>query len=852
MNEIKKSFHETVAEKLIAQLREGTAPWQKPWDPGEPGAFIPTNATTGKRYKGINALQLMSEGHEDVRWMTYKQAESVGAQVRKGEKGTTIQYWKFAEEEPLRHADGTAIIDGDGESVKGTVALERPRVFFATVFNAEQIEGLPQPEPRQVQTWQAVERAEQILQASGAQIFNDVQDRAFYRAATDSIHLPDRSRFSTADNYYATALHELGHWTGHDSRLERDLVHPFGSEGYAREELRAEIASMILGDELGIGHDPGQHAAYVGSWIKALQEDPLEIFRAAADAEKIQEYVMNFEHELEQQQVATSELVGEIDRERAHLISSHDGVAIGQIEQQLLATREGQASTRVFITVPFKQKDEVKALGAKWDRHEQSWYVPPGVDAASFTKWTRELPPTDGEQAAAKKNGGRQYLAVPYADRDAAKAAGAKWDKVARSWFAGPKADMAKLEQWKPENVSAQQNPAMSPRDEFARVLVSAGCIVSGDHPVMDSKPHRITVEGEKFSKNAGSGFYVAHLDNHPGGYVKNNKTGVEMKWRAKGYVLDAQERALLATEAAAKAQQRGADLEKRHAQAANRVAKQLNLLKPIVQPTPYLLKKGIDVHAGAFTDDAGKTTYLPATDADGKQWSMQFINEDGRKRFAKDSRKEGCFHVVGGFEELKSAPALVISEGYATAAQLKQALGYGTVCAFDAGNLAMVAQALHQKFPGKPVIIAGDDDRHLELTHGINPGRKSAEEAANLVAGKLLVPVFAPGENGFPADLDTVTPASYREHQRSGNVISPAQRAALSRMRSFTDFNDLANSSELGRDGLDRQLRAAMEVAFAENGVKQSAQQTMHHKCDEATPIVHLQARSATARGMT
>ncbi|WP_256562624.1 zincin-like metallopeptidase domain-containing protein, partial [Pseudomonas sp. HMSC066A08] len=115
--------------------------------------------------------------------------------------------------------------------------------------------------------------------------------------STDSITLPERNQFPTADNYYATALHELGHWTGHPSRLDRDLAHPFGSEGYAREELRAEIASLMLGERLEIGHDPGQHAAYVGSWIKALKEDPKEIFRAASDAERISGYVMDFEQE---------------------------------------------------------------------------------------------------------------------------------------------------------------------------------------------------------------------------------------------------------------------------------------------------------------------------------------------------------------------------------------------------------------------------------------------------------------------------------------------------------------------------------------------------------------------------
>lgn len=295
--EPKKPFHEIVAEKLIEQLKQGTAPWQKPWQPGEAGGIVPMNPTTENRYKGINAMWLMAQGYSDQRWMTYKQALDIGAQVRKGEKGTGIQYWKFTEEQILRDDHGKPVINAEGEKVKQTVRLERPRAFFATVFNAEQIDGLPplQPKVEAEQTWKAQERAEDILVASGAVIRHGEADRAFYRPSTDSIHLPDKGQFPSADNYYATALHELGHWTGHSSRLDRDLMGGFGSESYAKEELRAEIASMILGDELGIGHDPGQHVAYVGSWIKSLQEDPLEIFRAASDAEKIHGFVLGLE-----------------------------------------------------------------------------------------------------------------------------------------------------------------------------------------------------------------------------------------------------------------------------------------------------------------------------------------------------------------------------------------------------------------------------------------------------------------------------------------------------------------------------------------------------------------------------
>ncbi|WP_347650970.1 zincin-like metallopeptidase domain-containing protein, partial [Comamonas thiooxydans] len=1181
--EPKKPFHEVVAEKLIEQLKAGTAPWQRPWEPGEPNAYLPMNPTTGKRYKGINAIHLMAQGRSDGRWMTYKQAAAVGAQVRKGEKGTPVQYWKFSEEQNKVDESGRPVLNAKGEPVKETVQLERPRVFFATVFNAEQIDGLP-PIQKKEQTWSAVERAEHILKASGASITHAPGDRAFYRPATDSIHLPDRGQFPTADNYYATALHELGHWTGHPSRLDRDLAHPFGSEGYAKEELRAEIASMIVGDELGIGHDPGQHAAYVGSWIKALQDEPLEVFRAAADAEKIHDYVLAFEQkqvqEQEQAQVQQPEqhysdltlqalvekhgwevaysglqepgrvdsvhrtfegvgplgtmttpngerrlsagyhddaerrryvtlklgdqVIGDADgrdqkpeeiarqinakaeqyaderrvknglepiysiasqqaeaqqlndelREHGQEIVSHldaqsrwadgerifafheqdeqphqvrslaelesyapdqllalpalaqeqeakplsvaertaeqheamkaaddafqrelvraygennagdaryktqhddeavqkagdafvaasnawreavrdarqtvasqeatmqvpqqtdqaeawmlkhvelgtvgralEGATLEQIDRALdvldrmqpmntqnefwtrhelpydlepleakindaidhlveerrpdavvaatrldLATgntnsrerdrqafhlaaddalgfplphdwtgevrvvgvveRDGetraadlatetpeayhlyarkgeaqfgedafayltatrtlgeadeladrlalidansqtdeyekatrlarvqedrvrrdpnstdedisaakearkaleakafvaaeeaknsqrvddergdsvehqapqeqrvaaadqqpaqasQATERQYISVPFKEKDEAKQLGARWDRKEQSWYVPAGVDAAPFAKWSQgaatpavEAKPTQqapeaqdgGQKAAQAVQQARQYLAVPYEQRNAAKAAGALWDKAAKSWYAGPRADMAKLEQWKPENVQAQQGPAMTPREEFAEAMRSAGLFTGsnaqGDHPIMDGKRHRVPVEGGK--KGTLDGFYVGHLDGHPAGRIINNKTGTDITWKSKGYALSDQEKAKLQAEAAEKLAQRAAEQDKLQEATAQRVGRQMPDLVPVEQPTPYLQAKGIEAHAGVFTDREGQKTYIPAFDVDGKQWTMQYIQEDGTKRFAKDSK---------------------------------------------------------------------------------------------------------------------------------------------------------------------------------------------------------------------
>lgn len=300
----KRPYAEVVAERIIEALRNGTAPWINPWAPGRPGAATPFNPTTGNPYKGMNSLVLSMAGFSDTRWMTFKQALLADACVRKGEKGTQIQYWSFESSTVKKDEDGKVVKDREGKSVKETKRFGRPRCFTATVFNAEQIDGLgPLVLPDfQHEQWSPIERVEDIVKQSGAKVQHEEGDRAFYTPGRDRITMPIMQQFPDPEAYYATLLHELGHWTGHSSRLNRDLTGSFGSESYAKEELRAEIASFMLGDQLGIGHDPGQHAAYVQSWIKILENDHLEIFRAASDAEKIKQHIMAFDKSLNKYQ----------------------------------------------------------------------------------------------------------------------------------------------------------------------------------------------------------------------------------------------------------------------------------------------------------------------------------------------------------------------------------------------------------------------------------------------------------------------------------------------------------------------------------------------------------------------
>ena len=212
----------------------------------------------------------------------------------------------------------------------------------------------------------------------------------------------------------------------------------------------------------------------------------------------------------------------------------------------------------------------------------------------------------------------------------------------------GPNGIAEKLKRWLPENVPGKgQTTALSPREEFAEALQSIGANVYGLHPIMDGKKHRIACNGDKAGEQAG--FYVGHLDGHPAGYMKNNRTGVEMKWKSKGYVLSPEEKAKLQAEAAEKLQARSVDEERQHELSAQRIGEGMTKLTPVSSPTTYLASKQIAVQAGIFTDSEGKKTYVPAHDANGKVWTMQYILEDGAKRFAKNSRKEGCFHAVGG-----------------------------------------------------------------------------------------------------------------------------------------------------------------------------------------------------------
>lgn len=276
----KTDIYQTVTDSIIAALETGVKPWACPWQrtPGMSG--LPSNYATGMGYSGMNIMLLWcsasEQGFNDSRWMTYKQAKAEGGQVRKGEHGTTAIFYTMLERENN---------EGETEYI--------PMLKTFTVFNVEQIDGLTLSDEAvfPAETFEPLPQAEALFRNSGATIIAKGQN-AFFAPSTDEIHLPERRLFSDAANFYATGMHELVHWSGAKSRLNREMKGKFGSEDYAFEELIAELGSAFLMADLGIVGEV-QHESYIASWLKALRNDKRYIFKAASAASKAHRYLMD-------------------------------------------------------------------------------------------------------------------------------------------------------------------------------------------------------------------------------------------------------------------------------------------------------------------------------------------------------------------------------------------------------------------------------------------------------------------------------------------------------------------------------------------------------------------------------
>jgi len=291
--------YEQITNKFIEALESGTPPWQKCWT-----MDLPNNPKTGTVYKGMNCILLMMEaaekGYPSNQWVTWLQKEEMGLKLLPKQKMSMITKMGFFIEEP--GTDGktkTTTIDADDPRMKDPSIKKRSFMKRFYVFNMAQFEGYTPPEEKKpVFNIAEAERFIEAMKVKANLELRHGSNSAFYSPTEDYVHLPHKHFFKTAEGYYSTFAHESSHATMHESRLNRTegKGHIFGSIGYAREELRAEISSVILNTMLGMKFEEDHfqnHAAYLKSWIQVLKEDKREIFKAASDAQKIVTYQMD-------------------------------------------------------------------------------------------------------------------------------------------------------------------------------------------------------------------------------------------------------------------------------------------------------------------------------------------------------------------------------------------------------------------------------------------------------------------------------------------------------------------------------------------------------------------------------
>ena len=269
--------YDRITERIVSLLTQGTVPWHKPW---HVQTGLPRNLITQKPYRGINVFLLMAMNYESPNWLTLRQANAMGGQIKPGEKSCPVVFWK-----PMKVAD---------KETKEEKKIPFLRLYH--VFNVAQCTGLKNIPPADDAAFIQTVPAELVANMPQRPVIKHGMNMASYSPVSDVVNMPDRVRFQSEDHYYATLFHELVHATGHEKRLKRASImerNGYGSNPYAKEELIAEMGSAFLCGYAGIvDRTIDSSAAYLEGWLKSLQEDKTLIVHAAAQAQKAADFIL--------------------------------------------------------------------------------------------------------------------------------------------------------------------------------------------------------------------------------------------------------------------------------------------------------------------------------------------------------------------------------------------------------------------------------------------------------------------------------------------------------------------------------------------------------------------------------
>lgn len=506
--EFVNSIAETMAE-LAAQGKE----WVKPWTSDTPMGF-PFNPSTGREYSGANMIRLMltslTKGYQDDRWVTYKQLEAYKEEhpdeniyIRKGEHGTRILRpeelvytveedgrWKYLSQDELkRHIE-------DMRLGKPVPEVQKVILYYPhTVFNGSQIEGFPKKE-KQEHNQTPIERnefLEKFIASSGVPV-NHHAGEAYYDHDTDSVQLPYKERFISTEEYYATKMHEFFHATGSPAREDR--LKSKDTKAYALEEMRAEMFSVLAGAHLDLPVPVTNSAAYVGHWNQRFSGgDAKEVFRAATEASKILTVLRDYDAG-EQPRASwfpkRDEWPQLIEKQAARDRATANPEALAQGERPAKALNNLPPSAPELSREAFLRGENLitrlkvmlrnpellekalqndpqaaRSLEETLDSLAKKLSQPEARDMTIEAQAARVESRIAEQQQAPERQAkpGKNYLYVPFEEKDAAKAAGARWDNGAGKWYAPEGADMEKLAQWQqPPTSAASQNQSDSQR----------------------------------------------------------------------------------------------------------------------------------------------------------------------------------------------------------------------------------------------------------------------------------------------------------------------------------------------------------------------------------------------------
>ena len=280
-----RNLHQEVTQRILQQLEAGALPWVKPWSQ-TPGSNISCNAISNRPYSGCNAFLLWLLKRPNPRYLTFKQAKEAGGNVRKGESGVPVYF--------VKHLYRKGEVMKDGRTAESNISMLRQY----WVFNVDQCDGLPDkvkygpagaPQPLIENADERNMKIERFIKATGADIHFE-GDVACYVPSADFIRMPPFASFHGAGHFYATTFHELGHWTGHEKRCNREFGKRFGDKAYAAEELVAELTAAFLCAEFNIDGEL-RHAGYIEHWIKLLRDDNKAFFTAASAAQKAADFI---------------------------------------------------------------------------------------------------------------------------------------------------------------------------------------------------------------------------------------------------------------------------------------------------------------------------------------------------------------------------------------------------------------------------------------------------------------------------------------------------------------------------------------------------------------------------------